>query len=402
MGTRRRRVRLRRGRSISLRLPAISRFRLAVHEWVALMLGRSRRLALLAEGRFSPLDAKTAVGVLRYRAQEVAAVLDSTRAGRTAQQCAGVGGAIPVVADLAAAAAAGADSLLIGVAPQGGELPQAWRPMVREALERGWDVLSGLHAFLADDPDLAAAASRSGARLLDVRRPPARRPVAARRARSLDAVVVLTVGSDCNVGKMTAALELRSALAEAGIRAAFVATGQTGIFVADEGVAVDALPADFVAGVTEELVMAAAERSDVVIVEGQGALHHPGYSGVTLALLHGACPELLVLCHEAGRDRVRLYPAPGSPPAPEGPAIPALPELVRIHEEAAGWVRPARVAGIALNTLALDAETACHAVVSAARDTGLPATDPVRFGARSLAQALSRRLAARRERATRS
>jgi uncharacterized NAD-dependent epimerase/dehydratase family protein len=361
------------------------------------MLGRPRRLALLAEGRFASLDAKTAVGVLRYRPEQVAAVVDSTRAGRTAQQCIGIGGEVPVVADLAGAAAAGADSLLIGVAPQGGELPAAWRPMVREALERGWDVLSGLHAFLADDPELCAAADRGGALILDVRRPPARRPIAARRARTLDALVVLTVGSDCNVGKMTASLELHAALVRAGIAAAFVATGQTGIFVADRGVAVDAVPADFVAGVVEELVVEAAAGVDVVLVEGQGALHHPGYSGVTLALLHGACPGAMVLCHEAGRDRIRLYP--GSRPSPEGPRIPPLPELIRVYESAAAWIGSAPVVGVALNTLELDDTAARRAVASAAQTTGLPATDPVRFDAEPLAAALERRLEAWRNRA---
>jgi len=164
------------------------------------MLGRPRRLAVLAEGSFNPLDAKTAVGVVRYRAMDVAAVIDSTRAGRTTSDCAGVGGAIPVVRDLGEAAVLGADSLLIGIAPKGGDLPDAWRAWVRDALARGWDVLSGLHVFLADDSEFAAIARESGARIVDVRRPPAGRPVAARRAASVDALVVLTVGSDCNVG----------------------------------------------------------------------------------------------------------------------------------------------------------------------------------------------------------
>ena len=346
------------------------------------MLGKARRLALLAEGRFTPLDAKTAVGVLRYRPAEVAAVLDSTRAGRSAAACVGVGGAIPVVRDVAAAAALGADSLLIGVAPQGGELPAAWRSAVRAALERGWDVLSGLHVFLADDPEFAALAAARGTQLLDVRRPPAARRIAAGRAAALDQTVVLTVGSDCNVGKMTAALEVERALGAAGRGAAFVATGQTGIFIADRGVVVDAVVADFVAGEVEALVLEAARDAGIVVVEGQGALAHPAYSGVTLALLHGACPAALVLCHEAGRDTIRVGGA-----ASDWPIAP-LPELVRAYESAAAWLRPARVAGIALNTRSLDEAAARAACERAARDTGLPATDPVRFGAAPLAAAI--------------
>lgn len=271
------------------------------------MLGKDRRLAILAEGAFEPLGAKTAVGVLRYRPGEVAAVVDSTRAGRTAAECVGCGGAVPVVASVAAAAAHGADSLLIGIAPQGGTLPPPWRAAVLDALARGWDVLSGLHAFLADDAEFAAAAARGGGALLDVRRPPAERPVAAGRAAEVPALVVLTVGTDCNVGKMTAALEIAGALRARGVRAAFVATGQTGIVIADRGAPVDAVAADFVAGVTERLVLEAARDADVVLVEGQGSLFHPAFSGVTLGLLHGACPAALVLCDQHGREIGRAH-----------------------------------------------------------------------------------------------
>ena len=350
------------------------------------MLGRKRRLALLAEDRFVPGEAKTAIGVLRYRPDEVVAVIDGSRAGRTAQECVGAGGNVPVVNGIEAAAERQADGLLIGIAPQGGLLPESWRAMVGGALDRGWDVFSGLHAFLGDDPHFAARAARSGATIHDVRRPPASRPVAAARAAALDAHVVLTVGSDCNVGKMTAALEIRSALEAQGVRAAFVATGQTGIFVADRGAAVDAIPADFVAGVVEEMVIDAARDADVVVVEGQGSLLHPGYSGVTLALLHGACPSTLVLCHQADRTTMRAG-GDADPPRP----IASLPELVRTYETAAAWIRPAWVAGVALHTQALDARAAEAACARAAAATGLPSVDPVRFGATPLAEAILRR-----------
>jgi len=346
---------------------------------------------VLAEGCFAPLDAKTAVGVLRYRPEEVAAVIDSTRAGRTAQECIGTGGRVPVVAGIAAAAETGADTLLVGIAPQGGELPPAWRPFVLDALDRGWDVVAGLHAFLADDPELAGRARASGAGLFDVRRPPVRRPVATARAARVEALVTLTVGSDCNVGKMTTALELKRALEAHGVRTAFVATGQTGVLIGGHGVAVDAVPSDFVAGVVEELVLEAAAQADVVIVEGQGALHHPGYSGVTLSLLHGAAPAALVLCHQAGRERLRHRDL----------VIPPLPELARIYEDTAAWVSPARVVGLALNTMELDEPAALAALAAAAHASERPATDPVRFGAEPLANALLEQLAVRRQRAAR-
>jgi uncharacterized NAD-dependent epimerase/dehydratase family protein len=353
------------------------------------MLGRPRRLALLAEGNFSLLDAKTAVGILRYRPREVVAVIDSTHAGSTAAECVGIGEGIPVVGNLAGAARAGADSLVIGIAPQGGELPPTWRSLVCDALRSGWDVIAGLHAFLGDDPELRALAQASGAQLIDVRRPPAARPIAAGRAARIDALVILTVGSDCNVGKMTAALELCAALSARGVRAAFVATGQTGIFVADRGVAIDAVPADFVAGVAEQLVLEAAQDADVVVVEGQGALQHPAYSGVTLGLLHGAAPAALVLCHESGRHAVRV------PGAGTWRDLPPLAELRRDYERAASWVAPARVIGVALNTSSLPEDAARQACERAGAELSTSATDPVRFGCAALAEAA---IAAWRER----
>lgn len=355
------------------------------------MLGKPRRLAILAEGQFTRLDAKTAVGVLRYRPAEVAAIVDSTRAGRTAADCVGAGGDVPVVASLADAAARGADSLMIGIAPIGGTLPDAWRAVVTGALEFGWDVLSGLHALLGDDPEFAALARRTGATLHDVRRPPRPLVVAAARAARLEPLVVLTVGTDCNVGKMTASLEVQRALEARGTRAAFVATGQTGIFIADRGVAVDAVPSDFAAGAVETCVLEAAAGADVVLVEGQGALHHPGFSGVTLSLLHGAAPAAMILCHEVTRGLIRRS-------AERGAAIdvPALPAVREAYEHAAGWIAPARVIGVALQTADLDERAARAAVEAAARDTGLPATDPVRFGAGPLADAVE---AVRRARA---
>lgn len=344
------------------------------------MLGKRRRAAILCEGQFRVLDAKTAVGVLRYRNDEVAAVIDSEQAGRTAEQCVGVGGGVPVVADVAHAASLGADTLVVGVAPVGGELPARFRAGVREALDRGWDVIAGLHVFLGDDPDLAEIARRRGARIHDVRRVKETHAVASRRAAATRACVVLTVGTDCNTGKMTAALELVAALKAGGVSCAFVATGQTGVMIADHGVVVDRVISDFAAGVVEEEVMAAARDHEVVVVEGQGSLLHPGYSGVTLSLLHGACPRALVLCHQPSRRSIRHGEVP----------IPPLREVADAYERAAAWVSPARVVGVALNTFDLGETEAHAAVAESARACGVPATDPVRFGAGALAEAVLR------------
>ncbi len=201
---------------------------------------------------------------------------------------------------------------------------------------------------------------------------------------------MLTVGTDCNVGKMTASLELVGALEARGIRAAFVATGQTGIMIAGRGIAVDAVPADFVAGAAERMVLEAAPDHDVVIVEGQGSLHHPAFSGVTLGLLHGAAPAALVLCHHHGRARMRFGGA-----GVDGPPVPSLVAARDAAETAAAWLRPARVIGVALNTAGAAEVESRRAVADAAATLGVPATDPVRHGAAPLADAIAARLAAR-------
>jgi uncharacterized NAD-dependent epimerase/dehydratase family protein len=353
----------------------------------------AHRFLILADGQFDPLSSKTANSCIRYLPERIVAVLDRQQAGKTAQDVLGFGGAIPVVGDLAdgITRGAGATAVLIGIAPPGGRLPDEWRAWLREAISRGLEVWSGLHTFIADDPELGPLARERGVRILDVRRPPPDLPVGDGRAAEVDALVVLTVGSDCNVGKMTAQLQLRDALVRRGHRAAFVATGQTGIFIEGWGIAVDAVVADFIAGAAEQLVLQGARDHDIVLVEGQGSLVHPGYSGVTLGLLHGACPHAMILCHQASREWVGDYHgrAPWVP-------VPPLAELVSMYERAAAPVRPSRVLGICLNTFDLDERSAREAVARAGRETGLPATDPVRFDPAPLVTAIEEAAAARR------
>jgi uncharacterized NAD-dependent epimerase/dehydratase family protein len=323
----------------------------------------------LAEGSLGVFSAKTAVCLLRYRGPEVVAVLDSKSAGRSLRELTGVEHPAPVVATLEEGLRHRPDTLLIGIAPRGGGLPPAWRSVIARAIDAGLEVVSGLHFFLSDDPELAARARARGVALTDLRRPPAD----LRLPRATDVppphprpFVLLTVGSDCNVGKMTAALEVTRAAQAAGIDAAFGATGQTGILLAGRGIAVDRVISDFVAGATEQLIddLGPVEWA---VVEGQGSLLHPAYSGVTLGLLHGARPDAMILCHHVGRTRIDGYDV----------ALPPLPELVRLYETAAAWVQRAPVVGLALNghgaapgalsALAAEFETV----------TGLPAADPL-------------------------
>ena len=334
------------------------------------------RFLIIADGAFDPLTSKTANSCVRYFPERIVGVFDRRHAGKTVQDVLGFGGAIPVVGDFAAGLAldGGATAVLIGIAPAGGQLPDEWRAWLKTAIERGLEVWSGLHTFIGDDPELGPLAKKHGVRILDARKPPAHLPIADGRAAEVSAFTVLAVGSDCNVGKMTAQLQLRDALVTRGRRTAFVATGQTGIFIEGWGIAVDAVVADFIAGAAESLVLQGAKDHDIVLVEGQGSLNHPGYSGVTLGLLHGSCPDAMILCHQSSRDFIGDYH--GRQPWVK---IPPLAELIRVYEDAARPVRPSPVIAICLNTYDLS-ETAARDAVARARDeTGLPATDPVRF-----------------------
>ncbi len=330
------------------------------------------RLAVLTAGQLSESFAKTAHGVLRYGTREVVCVVDHVHAGRRAVDVVPYcGSAVPVVADVEAARALGAGTLLLGVAPVGGRLTPAWRTLLRQALDLGMDVEAGLHTDLRTDPDLAAAARAAGATIRDLRAVPVDLDVP--REEPVPAWVVHTVGSDCAIGKMSVVLELDRAARGRGLASAFVATGQTGVAIAGWGAAVDHVVADFVAGSADRLVREGARRGgELLWLEGQGSIYHPAYSGVTLGLLHGSSADALVLCHRAGRTAVSDYPAV---------SLPSLSDMVRDHEQAAAWVRPARVAAVALNTAGLADEDARSAVGRASAETGLVVDDVVRFGA---------------------
>ena len=325
------------------------------------------RLLILAEG-FSgdPHYGKTARGVLAYGERPVVALLDSTRAGETQ-------GGVPIVGTVEDALGFEPTTALVGVATAGGRFPPAWRELLKSAIGNGLDVENGLHQFLADDEELSGLAAEQGVELRDLRRPPADLNVPTGANLEQPTRNVLTVGSDCAIGKMTVSLELDRAARARGIESRFVPTGQTGIAIAGWGIAVDAVVSDFIAGAAEQLVVEGHERGgELLFVEGQGAVTHPAYSGVTLGLIHGSAPHAFVLCHHAGATEVEGYP--GHPLLP-------LPELVELHEWISLPARKARVAAIALNTRDLSDDAARAAIARAEAETGLVADDPVRFGA---------------------
>jgi uncharacterized NAD-dependent epimerase/dehydratase family protein len=326
----------------------------------------SEQLLVLAEG-FSgdPHYGKTARGVLAYGQRPIVAVLDSTRAGETQS-------GVPIVGTVEEALALEPTTALVGVATQGGRFPPAWRELLQRCVAAGLHIENGLHEFLADDAEMAGLAKQHGVELRDLRRPPPDLNVPTGANLELPVQTVLTVGSECAIGKMTVSLELEREARSRGLAAEFVPTGQTGIAIAGWGIAVDAVVSDFLAGAAERLVVEGHERGgELLLVEGQGSLIHPAYSGVTLGLVHGSAPRLFVLCHLAGQTEVEGYP--GHPLLP-------LPQLVELHERMALPARPATVAAIALNTRQLDDAGARAAVAAAEEETGLVADDPVRFG----------------------
>jgi uncharacterized NAD-dependent epimerase/dehydratase family protein len=342
-------------------------------------MSRELRYLILADGLFGPESSKTANACIRYTPENVVGVLDTASAGRTADQVLGFGGAIPVVATLDEGLALQPNALLIGIAPAGGQLPREWIALLARAIENKLEIWSGLHSFISDVPELAALAKAHGVTINDLRRPPRDLEVGRGRVREVDATVVLTVGTDCNIGKMTTQLQLLGGLRRRGIRTNFAATGQTGILIEGRGIGVDAVIADFIAGAAERLVLECAVDADLVLVEGQGSIIHPSYSGVTYGLLHGSLPHAQIMCAQPTRTAINNC---------EWVKIPPLVDFIRLSEAAAAPLRPAPVIAVALNTFDLDDDAARRAVESVQQETGLPTTDPVRFDSALVEEAI--------------
>ena len=325
-------------------------------------------VVILAHEQF-PDRAKTALGLLRYSDDDVVAVLDRDNAGdRVSDHVTGVQDA-PIVASMADAPEA--DALVVGIAPIGGGFDESWRADVRTALERGCDVTAGLHYFLSEDEAFASLAAEHDCDLWDVRKPPDDVGVAEGVASEVDAEVVLTVGTDCSVGKMTATMELARAAEERGVDAAVFPTGQTGVLIEGWGTCVDRVVSDFTAGAVEEMILEVGDDHDVLFVEGQGSIVHPAYSAVTCGILHGTQPDSLVLCHAAGRDAVHGY---------EDYALPGVETYVDLYESLAAPVHETDVVAGALNTMTVDDDgDARAAVASYETELDVPAGDLVRF-----------------------
>ena len=338
---------------------------------------KKERIVVLTQGHSNPSTAKTAASVIRYRTDEIVAIIDNTEAGKTSQQLLEAGGDIPVIASLSDIPMGDADTFLIGIAPPGGQLPEEWKPIICEAIKRKMKIVSGLHHFLTDDPEFVALAKEHNAELVDVRKND--ELYCAHRLNIDDTKLrILTVGNDCSIGKMVVSIEITNGLKSRDEDAVFLATGQTGIMIAGSGKPIDCVKADFISGTAEQLVLD-NQSHNILVAEGQGSITHPSYSGVTMGLLHGIAPDGLILCYEAGRKNVKGL---------EHIPLHSLAELKKTYEAIAGLIHPCKVIGLGVNTRQLNDEDAKAECKRVSKELGIPATDVLRHGVEPLVDAI--------------
>lgn len=335
----------------------------------------SRRIIILTEGHTEPHAGKTASCIIRYKGEEVVALLDATQVGKTSGDLLGVG-QTPIVGKLDDAPEA--NTLLLGIAPPGGKIPAPWRAIILDAISRRkMNVVSGLHDFLNDDPEFSKAAKEAGVTLTDVRKN-TEKTIARRKGLRPDCLRVHAVGHDCSIGKMVVSVEVTNGLKKRGHDAKFIATGQTGIMVEGDGLPIDCIVADFVSGAAEKMVLA-NQHHEILVVEGQGSLVHPSYSGVTLSLLHGCAPQALILCYEIGRETVTGV---------ESVKIPPLADIKRMFEMMSNIHQPCKVIGIGINSRRVSAAAAEEERKRIKAEFGLPACDVIRNGPDELVEAV--------------
>ncbi|MGB7444936.1 MAG: DUF1611 domain-containing protein [Coleofasciculaceae cyanobacterium] len=345
-----------------------------------MLLNSNQRLAiLLHEGIIGP-NGKTGLTLLRYCQAKVVAVIDQQCGGQSLFELTGIARDAPIVDSVASALPYQPDVLVIGIAPSGGVLPDNWWQEVKQGVAAGLSVVNGLHTPMATDPELKALL-KQGQQIWDIRQEPAELTIGSGKARSLNCRRVLTVGTDMSVGKMSASIELHRTAQRRGLRSKFLATGQAGVMISGEGIALDAVRVDFAAGAVEQMVMRFGNDHDLLIIEGQGSLLHPG-STATLPLIRGTQPTALILVHRAGQTQIRQH---------QHVPIPPLSEVIQLYEMMAGAASAfasVPVVAVALNTGHLSKEQADTAIERVKAETGLPCTDVVRYGADLLLEAV--------------
>ncbi len=344
------------------------------------MLKSHQKIAILLHDGILGTQGKTGLAILRYSEASIVAVIDQQCAEKSLAELTGIPRNVPIVGSLQAALAYSPDVLAIGIAPSGGALPEAWFQEIKQAVAAGLSVVNGLHTRLATHPEIAPLL-KAGQWIWDLRQEPPGLKVGSGEARSLSCLRVLTVGTDMAIGKMSTSLELQKSSIRRGLRSKFVATGQAGLMIAGDGIALDAIRVDFAAGAVEQAVMRFGQDCDIVYIEGQGSLFHPG-STATLPLIRGSQPTHLILAHRAGQTHIRNHPQV---------TIPPLSAAIQVYEtvaRAGGAFDAVKVSAIALNTHHLEESAARAAIEQAQVETGLPCTDAVRFGADLLLDAI--------------
>jgi uncharacterized NAD-dependent epimerase/dehydratase family protein len=340
------------------------------------MLTSQHRLAILLHEGIRGTSGKTGLALLRFSEAEIVAVIDKQSAGESLTQLTGIERNIPIVASLQDALIYQPNVLAIGIAPSGGALPVEWQGEVQLAIKAGISIANGLHTKVVSETAL-----QPGQWIWNMRQEPPDLGIAGARARTLNCRRVLTVGTDMSVGKMSTSIELNRASHRRGLHSKFIATGQAGLMIAGDGIALDAVRVDFAAGAVEQIVLQYGQTFDTLYIEGQGSLLHPG-STATLPLIRGSQPTHLVLVHRAGQIHVKNNPDVVIPP------LRAVIQLYEVVAGAAGALQPAHVVAIALNTHHLDETAARKAIIQTQQQTGLPCTDPVRFGAHIILDAI--------------
>ncbi|MGL5081819.1 MAG: DUF1611 domain-containing protein [Microcoleaceae cyanobacterium] len=347
---------------------------------------RAGRLAILLHNGLQGTGGKTGLSLLRYSQSEIVAVIDRTCAGESLVKLTGIDRPVPIVASVAEALQSDPNILMIGIAPPGGGLPEEWGPELHQALAAGLSIVNGLHTQLTVWVERQHQTSietilQPSQWIWDIRQEPSGLNIGSAAARSLSCQRVLTVGTDMAIGKMSTALELNRVAQQRGIKSKFLATGQGGLMLGEDGIPLDSVRVDFAAGAVEQIVMQFGPNHDLLIVEGQGSLLHPG-STATLPLLRGTQPTHLILVHKARQTHIRNHPQVPIPP---------LPQVIQMYElvaQAAGALQSAKVIGIALNTSGLTEAAAQQAIYQIQAETHLPCTDAVRFGAERLLEAM--------------
>lgn len=346
-----------------------------------MLINPEQRVAILLHEGIQGSKGKTGLGLLRYSDAEIVAVIDSESAGQSLESLTGISREVPIVPSVSAALSYHPDVLVIGIAPSGGALPDAWWQEVKQAVAAGLSVVNGLHTPMATDPELQPLL-KTGQKIWDLRQEPSLLSIASAQARQLTCLRVLTVGTDMAIGKMSASLELHRTALKRDLRSQFLGTGQTGMMIAGRGVPLDAVRVDFAAGAVEQAVMQLGADCEILHIEGQGSLLHPG-STATLPLIRGSVPTHLILVHRWGQTHIHNCP---------DVEIPSLPRVIELYERVAnvaGAVQPVPVAAVALNTAKLSEAEAQRAIDLTQRETGLPCSDPVRYDGSILLDAIT-------------